>query len=70
MNLTFLLAGAYVWSIVPMNLAFPLRGATCRRRGAARAWREHGVHALGGLIFLFIAPVVVQARPPCRAGSS
>ncbi len=62
LNLTFLLAGAYVWSIVPMNLAFPLRGGDLSRSwggpSLAGAW---AVHALGGLVFLFIAPVVVRA---------
>lgn len=52
MNLTFLLAGAYVWSIVTMNLAFPLRGGDLSTSwggpSLAGAW---AVHALGGLVF-------------------
>jgi hypothetical protein len=62
MNLAFLLAGAYVWSIVPMNLAFPLRSGDLSTSwggpSLAGAW---AVHALGGVVFLFVAPVVVHA---------
>lgn len=62
LNLGCLLAGTYVWSIVPMNLAFPLRSGDLSTSwggpSLAGAWE---VHALGGLVFLFIAPVVVQA---------
>ena len=61
MNLLFLLAAAYVWSIVPMNLAFPLRSGDLSTSwggpSLAGAW---AVHALGGVAFLFIAPAVVQ----------
>jgi hypothetical protein len=61
LNLACLLAGAYVWSIVPMNLAFPLRsGDPSTSWGGPSLAGAWAVHALGGLVFLFIAPVVVR----------
>lgn len=61
LNLLCMLAGAYVWSIVPMNLAFPLRSGDLTTSwggpSLAGAW---AVHALGGVVFLFVAPAVVQ----------
>jgi len=65
LNLVSLVLTAYLWSLVPMNLAYPLRpGALDAYQHAwggptlAGAW---AVHAAGGLVFLFVTPWIVKA---------
>jgi hypothetical protein len=55
---------AYAWSLVPLNLAYPLRPGTIDSYQhawggptLAGAW---AVHAAGGLVFLFAAPWIVK----------
>src|SRR6266540_3428797 len=56
--------GVYLWSIVPMNLAYPLRPGTMDSYQhswggptLAGAW---AVHAAGGLVMLWVAPWFVR----------
>lgn len=55
----------YGWSIVPMNLAYPLRPLIGFDGSLENAWGgptllgAWAVHALGGLVFLFLMPWVV-----------
>lgn len=63
-SLGSLALGAYLWSIVPMNLAYPLRPGTMDSYQhswggptLAGAW---AVHAAGGLVMLWVAPWVAR----------
>jgi hypothetical protein len=64
LNLVSLALTAYLWSLVPMNLAYPLRPGTMDSYQhswggptLAGAW---AVHAAGGVVFLFVTPWVVK----------
>ncbi|WP_106402344.1 hypothetical protein [Actinocorallia populi] len=56
----------YGWSVVPMNLAYPLRPLIGFDGSLENAWGgptllgAWAVHALGGLVFLFLMPWVVD----------
>src|SRR6266536_2719497 len=63
-SLGSLALGVYLWSIVPMNLAYPLRPGTMDSYQhswggptLAGAW---AVHAAGGLVMLWVAPWFVR----------
>lgn len=61
---SFLLT-AYLWLLVPMNLAFPLRarepGELADSWGGPTLAGAWAVHAAGGLVFLFLTPWIVKA---------
>lgn len=64
LNLGSLALTAYLWSLVPANLAYPLRPGTMDSYqhswggpSLAGAW---AVHAAGGVVFLFATPFVVK----------
>ena len=64
LNLGSLALTAYLWSLVPANLAYPLRPGTMDSYqdswggpSLAGAW---AVHAAGGVVFLFVTPFVVK----------
>jgi hypothetical protein len=63
-NLVSLALTAYLWSLVPTNLAYPLRPGTMDSYQhswggptLAGAW---AVHAAGGLVLLFATPWIVR----------
>jgi hypothetical protein len=62
---------AYLWSLVPANLAYPLRPGTMDSYqdswggpSLAGAW---AVHAAGGVVFLFLTPFVVKGITSLQA---
>jgi hypothetical protein len=64
LNLVSLALTAYLWSLVPANLAYPLRPGTMDSYqhswggpSLAGAW---AVHAAGGVVFLFVTPWIVK----------
>lgn len=64
LNLVSLALTVYLWSLVPANLAYPLRPGTMDSYqhswggpSLAGAW---AVHAAGGVVFLFVTPWVVR----------
>lgn len=64
LNLASLALTVYLWSLVPANLAYPLRPGTLDSYQSswggpslAGAW---AVHAAGGVVFLFVTPWVVK----------
>ena len=64
-NLVSLALTVYLWSLVPANLAYPLRPGTMGSYqhswggpSLAGAW---AVHAAAGLVFLFATPWIVKA---------
>jgi Putative sensor len=64
LNLVSLVLTVYLWSLVPANLAYPLRPGTMDSYqhswggpSLAGAW---AVHAAGGLVFLFANPWIVK----------
>jgi Putative sensor len=64
LNLVSLTLTIYLWSLVPANLAYPLRPGTMDSYqhswggpSLAGAW---AVHAAGGVVFLFATPWVVK----------
>jgi hypothetical protein len=65
LNLASLALTVYLWSLVPANLAYPLRPGTMDSYQhswggptLAGAW---AVHAAGGVVFLFVTPWIVKA---------
>jgi Putative sensor len=65
LNLASLVLTVYLWSLVPVNLAYPLRPGTMDSYQSswggptlAGAW---AVHAAGGVVFLFVTPWIVNA---------
>jgi hypothetical protein len=66
LNLVSLALTVYLWSLVPANLAYPLRPGTMDSYqhswggpSLAGAWAVHAVG--GGLVFLFANPWIVKA---------
>jgi hypothetical protein len=65
LNLASVALTVYLWSLVPANLAYPLRPGTMDSYQhswggptLAGAW---AVHAAGGVVFLFVTPWIVKA---------
>jgi hypothetical protein len=65
LNLVSLALTVYLWSLVPANLAYPLRPGTMDSYqhswggpSLAGAW---AVHAAGGVVLLFTTPWIVKA---------
>lgn len=72
LNLVGLALTAYLWLLVPINVAYPLRPGTMDSYqdswggpSLAGAW---AVHAAGGMVALFVTPWVVKAVTWLQAG--
>jgi hypothetical protein len=71
LNLVSLLLTAYLWLLVPINIAYPLRPGTMdsyqRSWGGPTLAGAWAVHAAAGVAVLFLTPWVVQAATRLQA---